>query len=504
MGLFQILRRSAKGKSRDHVSHAAQQRQGSQSKLSFAVGHAQFAHASTCTGTSGSDGRADIPMNGFDHDAQLSKASLVLLDDSDRAAQQAFISPFARERPGSSRSNHSTNGMFGQPRTSQRPKREARKPPVSFRKPASLASITNANPVFGADDRSDAGSLISARGRTNSIKSTSSGRHRDLLDVLEEIRPIEFRSRVLATGARDYGEDVADRNIRQSLVALSTPSFKGQSDSDRGYPSSISSPTGSSSRSRTRSPSSFTTSRLTSGYTQKDFDPGQREASSSTSFLEPGSFSRKNKNRLSLNTYIPSGLESPHAPRSAVTTPGDGIAAIDFGSIRVESEALSRRYHLSSLGSNFSVPRSPRIPSRDATPGQGDYRAEVAEPAVEQQLGEVLTNDSPIHQRRPGVSAGQTSTARANVRFSNQTYRSSLASSVASRNASLDFTPLRHPPSCRRLRSSSNVDVSRLDDFDKTTRKRPLSMRKHNSSNVLILSRLCTDLARRLSPSLKV
>lgn len=413
----------------------------------------------------------------------------MLSDDSDMAAQPPLVSNlphFARERPGSSRSNHSSNGIFGQLRTSQRPKREARKPPVSFRKPASSASMPYANPVFGADDKSDAGSLISARGRTNSITSTSSGRHRDLLDVLEEIRPTEFRSRVLATGAKDYGEDVADRNIRQSLMTASTPNLKGQSDSDRVYPSSssISSQQGSSLRSRTRSPSSFTTSRLTSGYTPRDFDSGEREESSSSSFLEPGSFSRRNKNRLSLNTYIPSGLEAPNAPRSAATTPGDGISAIDFVSIRVDSEALSRRYHLSPTGSNFSVPRSPRIPASNTTPVQGGSPAEVVrravEPTVQQQFGDVFTNDNTSNQRRSGSSAGQTSTARSNVRFSNQTYRSSLASSVASRNASLDFTPLCHPPSHARTRSSSTADINRFDDFD--NRRRPMSMRKPHIS----------------------
>lgn len=399
------------------------------------------------------------------------------------ATQPPFISnlpSFARERPGSSRSNHSSSGIFGQLKTSQRPKREPRKPPVSFRKPSSLASIPYANSAFGADDRSDAGSLISARGRTNSIKSTSSGRHRDLLDVLEEIRPSEFRTRVLATGARDYGEDVADRNIRQSLMTTSTPNLKGQSDPDRGYPPSISSLQGSSLRSRTRSPSSFTTSRFTSDSTPKDIDFGQREGPSSTSFLEPGSFSRKNKNRLSLNTYVPSGLESHNTPRSAATTPGDGISAIDFGSVTVESDALSRRYHLSPKGSNFSVPRSPRVPARNAISRQGESRADVVEhaghPAVEQQFGDLFSDESTTNQRGSGSSAGQTSTARQNVRFSNQTYRSSLASSVGSRNASLDFTPLCHPPSHPRLRSSSAADMNRPDDFD--NKRRPLSMRK--------------------------
>lgn len=43
----------------------------------------------------------------------------------------------------------------------------------------------------------------------------------DILDAQGELKPYDFRSRVQASGSRDYGEDVADRNI-QPAVAGST------------------------------------------------------------------------------------------------------------------------------------------------------------------------------------------------------------------------------------------------------------------------------------------
>lgn len=520
MGLFQILsRRSGKAKSRDHV---VQQHEGSQSELGFVAKQRTVCSRTNSSGTdSGADNVSKIPPMGLNRDAQFSKLSLNLSDDSDLAAPPPFVptfSPFSsQQRPGSSRStrsNHSFTGMFGQQRTPQRPKREARKPPVSFRKPASLASISNGYQpsAYGADDGSDAGSIYATRQRTNSIKSTTSGRSRDLLDVLEEIRPVEFRSRVLAAGARDYGEDVADRNIRQSRVTLSTPNLKSQFDTDRGS-SSLSWRTGSSMRSRTRSPSSFTSSRLAAGYTPGEyFENAQREASAASNFLEPGSFSSRNKNRLSLNTYIPSGLDAPHTPPSNHTTPSyrEGIASRDFGSIgsiASESEGMSRKYHLSPTSSNFSVPRSPRAVAHEPLPKQADLRSEIAARAVEstneQQPGDMLAANGTGHQWKSGASGRNNSLPRTSVRFSNQTYRSSLASSMTSRNTSLDFTPLGHPPSCPRLRSNSITDLKHPEEGETTMRIRPLSMRESLPVLSVVAAKHMTNMAR-LPPRLEI
>ena len=45
------------------------------------------------------------------------------------------------------------------------------------------------------------------------IQTTTAGAFVDILDAQSEIKPSDFRTRLRATGARDYGEDVADRNI---------------------------------------------------------------------------------------------------------------------------------------------------------------------------------------------------------------------------------------------------------------------------------------------------
>ena len=59
-----------------------------------------------------------------------------------------------------------------------------------------------------------------AHSRTFSLRSDLSKGFVDLLDAQSEINPTDFRSRVKAAGARDYGEDVAERNIGQNGVDL--------------------------------------------------------------------------------------------------------------------------------------------------------------------------------------------------------------------------------------------------------------------------------------------
>ncbi|CAK7231792.1 hypothetical protein SCUCBS95973_008040 [Sporothrix curviconia] len=56
-------------------------------------------------------------------------------------------------------------------------------------------------------------SSISSSKLAKSIRSVNGKGHVDLLDAQSEFKPLDFHSRVKAAGTRDYGEDVADRNI---------------------------------------------------------------------------------------------------------------------------------------------------------------------------------------------------------------------------------------------------------------------------------------------------
>ncbi len=58
--------------------------------------------------------------------------------------------------------------------------------------------------------------------RYASVRSVQTFRSVDLLDARGEFRPSDFRARLAASGTRDYGEDVADRNIGENGVILSS------------------------------------------------------------------------------------------------------------------------------------------------------------------------------------------------------------------------------------------------------------------------------------------
>ncbi|KAK5660257.1 hypothetical protein OQA88_12796 [Cercophora sp. LCS_1] len=83
--------------------------------------------------------------------------------------------------------------------------------------PASLATSEASQPAqsFHVHSRSNSFS--------NSMRSDGGRGHKDLLDAQSEIKPTDFRSRVQASGGRDYGEDVADRNLGENGFNLDLP-----------------------------------------------------------------------------------------------------------------------------------------------------------------------------------------------------------------------------------------------------------------------------------------
>ncbi|KAH8912381.1 hypothetical protein BR93DRAFT_922341 [Coniochaeta sp. PMI_546] len=61
------------------------------------------------------------------------------------------------------------------------------------------------------------------RQRSTPFLSTTGRGFKDILDARSELEPLDFKTRVKASGARDYGEDVADRNIGQNGHNLELP-----------------------------------------------------------------------------------------------------------------------------------------------------------------------------------------------------------------------------------------------------------------------------------------
>ncbi|KAI3400659.1 hypothetical protein diail_2371 [Diaporthe ilicicola] len=345
------------------------------------------------------------------------------------------------DRPRTAASIRSLSSSWSQLPT--RPKREPKRPPVSFRKPSSLASMSTAyqnSAQFGEND-GDVNSLLRLRRNNGSKSSLGSIKSKDILDAQDEIRPTDFRSRVHATGSRDYGEDVADRNITRHRNGSLSPTPDALRTSNR---------------TRSLNSSSFFPRNTASHHLGQALDFPLKGASSSES-AKLNSFSSRNKRRLSLNTYVPSGMVPSHAPIPAATSPNlmNGVASKDFAPLDANAgiETASRPNNMSPVVDNFSRPRSPRTPQnmniRTAVPSSHNR-----DPLFDAKIAEVLATDNvsssdlPSYQRTSNQSLGHISLHKSSGRQSYQSYqtlRSSLASSIPSRYPSTDLTPLHHP-----------------------------------------------------------
>ncbi|KAK3294878.1 uncharacterized protein B0H64DRAFT_325203 [Chaetomium fimeti] len=104
---------------------------------------------------------------------------------------------------------------------------QKRPPPLSFRGPRT--EITAPGPRPGS--RGSISSITSVFRRTKGHSRVNSRQDpnkafKDLLDAQSEINPAHSRARVQAAGARDYGEDVAERNMGQNGCDLGSEHVK--------------------------------------------------------------------------------------------------------------------------------------------------------------------------------------------------------------------------------------------------------------------------------------
>ncbi|KAL7627848.1 hypothetical protein AAE478_002043 [Parahypoxylon ruwenzoriense] len=173
--------------------------------------------------------------------------------DDDDSAPPPFVPRFL-ERPSTAPSHQSPEG-------SPRPGSQPETPSPLVREPLKKRYGPYKLPSKIAIDRNDdnannksiysAPSLAFVRNRTSSILSADSGSTRrfvDLLDAQSFIRPSDFHGRVKAAGTKDYGEDVADRNIGENGFDLNsvparefyakTSSLSIRTDNEDGRPSS--------------------------------------------------------------------------------------------------------------------------------------------------------------------------------------------------------------------------------------------------------------------------
>ncbi|KAJ2898911.1 hypothetical protein MKZ38_003595 [Zalerion maritima] len=169
--------------------------------------------------------------------ARKAESSVVSLALDNEASAPPPVVPRFRETPERpTTASHSHSG------SSSRPVSRARResilgPPLSFKTPKAESYMPHKQLPFESNHshRMTIGYAPPAQApepelhggdRTISLQSngTTSTRHFvDILDAQSELKPTNFHTRVKAAGVRDYGEDVADRNIVETTVDVLSP-----------------------------------------------------------------------------------------------------------------------------------------------------------------------------------------------------------------------------------------------------------------------------------------
>ncbi|KAI1102780.1 hypothetical protein F4804DRAFT_311914 [Jackrogersella minutella] len=208
------------------------------------------------------------------------------------------------------------------------------------------------------DDTTDksiysAPSITFTRDRNSSIFSGDSGaakRFIDLLDAQSHIKPSDFYGRVKATGARDYGEDVALRNLPENMSNINSEQTEDLHENNvdlniQAYEEKLERPRsskkrhsiGSGLRSRPTSSSfqSTLSATVSSQITQENEDMSELK------------LARKAPRRKSLHSYVPPSSIEPLANRPKSAPAGkriEGTALIYFpDSLRERARAAAQK-----------------------------------------------------------------------------------------------------------------------------------------------------------------
>ncbi|KAK4043406.1 hypothetical protein C8A01DRAFT_13060 [Parachaetomium inaequale] len=216
MGLFSFLSRRNGNKGK---TGASLKTQPSESTLSGSL-HTHGGYA-----LAGTDSNIDTVSRGRSGFSQ-SQLSLDTASEDELPAPAPGV-PRLRdesvERPSTAPYDRPSSAAL--PSSEPRPKRNGQRrppPPLAFRMPRPVA----ATPLSRPGSRGSISSITSVfrrttgHSRSSSLRTDAGKAFKDLLDAQSEINPADFRARVQAAGARDYGEDVAERNMGENGVDL--------------------------------------------------------------------------------------------------------------------------------------------------------------------------------------------------------------------------------------------------------------------------------------------
>ncbi|KAK4671035.1 hypothetical protein QC764_605920 [Podospora pseudoanserina] len=169
-------------------------------------------------------------LSGGRPDSRHAQLSSTVPDNHNGAAPAPGV-PRYRD-PTTDRPNTAPNGQPTLQHVSSgtRLRKAAKKgPPISFKMLRSVGSTISGGSRPGSKG-SEYETKSTLRGTVSHSRSSSmrseSGRFRDILDAHSELKPPDFRARVKAAGAKDYGEDVAERNMGENGFDLESEHVK--------------------------------------------------------------------------------------------------------------------------------------------------------------------------------------------------------------------------------------------------------------------------------------
>ncbi|KAK4126226.1 hypothetical protein N657DRAFT_299212 [Parathielavia appendiculata] len=328
-----------------------------------------------------------------------------------------------------------------------KPGGQRRPPPLSFRTTRLDTGATQSRPGSRGSIASISSVLRRTPGRTHAISLQSDGNRafKDILDAQSEIKPADFRERVKAAGVRDYGEDVAERNMAESVIGLGSNQVRAFYAESKGVESSNQSL----SNRPPLSPHKAGVRRLSLRSNQSLST--RRVSSQSPLLYSPKALrSSYSGRRRSVITYMPPGsgdwgfLARSSPDRFGDLPPGNPVREIGrlesgFSTLRLNSHTLP---HLPEAAP-APIIRTHRFP-RDSV--------ELAKKRAEESVGDdVVKHDSPAtdfalwsasRSRRSSTLGSATSNTGKHRNF--HSLRSSVSTSVLSQD-STHATRLFHP-----------------------------------------------------------
>lgn len=294
----------------------------------------------------------------------------------------------------------------------------------------------------------------SAYQASNPDSSISGSGFKDILDAQSEFKPLDFKSRLKASGARDYGEDVADRNIGENGRNLELPqvrAFYAQSmDAD-----SLREPRCGSMANIPRPYQREMAAQSDIGKSASLESSPRRQSQNSSSVLKqrqhervsrmPQPASQKPATTCQDFAQRPKTSDSIPRPLSPSTTANpDAVQVCDS-----ETPKLRRVAHRRRPSSPLTLPHDSLVLSPDRScPAQPDER-----PSSQRSLPPM-----PSKRGRSGTTASAVCSAEG---YTTHSSKPSIASSIATYHTAIDTTTRAYPMQLRALGSPNRAKTAR-------------------------------------------